>query len=101
MKGAMEHRGFAFVDILQICASFMDLREDYDRRVTETKATDLTDFQAATTLAETFSYDGEDTIPLGLFYQTERPSFDEQFNTPENGQDGRLEAINAYIKARS
>lgn len=101
MKGAIEHRGFAFVDILQICASFMNLREEYDQRVIETKATDLADFQAATTLAETFSYDGEDMIPLGLFYQAERPSFDEQFLTPENGQNQRLEAIKTYIRARS
>ena len=101
MKGAMEHRGFAFVDILQICASFMNLREEYDQRVIQIKDTDLSDLQAANALAEMFSYDGEDTIPLGLFYQTDRPSFDEPFNIPENWRERRIEGINAYLKARS
>ena len=101
MKGAIEHRGFAFVDILQICASFMNLREEYDQRVIETKDTDLSDLQAATELAEMFSYDGEDAIPLGLFYQTERPCFDTQFLWPKKGHDERFEAIKAYIAARS
>ena len=101
MKGAMEHRGFAFVDILQICASFMNLREEYDQRVIQIKDTDLSDLQAANALAEMFSYDGEDTIPLGLFYQTDRPSFDELFNIPENWRERRIEGINAYLKARS
>jgi 2-oxoglutarate ferredoxin oxidoreductase subunit beta len=101
MKGAMEHRGFAFVDILQICASFMNLREEYDQRVIEIKDTDRSDFQAATTLAEMFSYNNEDKIPLGLFYQKARPSFDEQFTSPEISHEERIEAIHAYIKARS
>lgn len=75
MKKAIEHRGYALVDILQPCVTFNNvntyqwykkhtyiLDDDYDS----------SDKYAAYKKAAEF---GEDGIPLGILYQVEEPTF--------------------------
>jgi 2-oxoglutarate ferredoxin oxidoreductase subunit beta len=78
MKKAMLHKGFAFIDILQPCVTFnntfADLRAKcYDMNK---EGHDSTNFSAAQSKAyET------DRIPIGLFYQTIKQTFEEQMAT--------------------
>jgi len=76
MQAAMRHKGFAFVDIIQPCITFFDTREHYNKVTTwiDDKH-DRTDYEKALALAREVR---EDRMPCGIFYQVEKPTFEEQ-----------------------
>jgi len=47
IRAALDHKGFSFVDIFQICASYNDLTEYYNTRVYDWDEKDLEDHDAA------------------------------------------------------
>ncbi|MCX6738484.1 MAG: thiamine pyrophosphate-dependent enzyme [Candidatus Parcubacteria bacterium] len=75
MKAAMEHKGFAFVEIIQPCITFLDTREHYNGS-TEWLPEDFprTDLTAAINKVREV---GEKTT-LGIFYQVQKPTFEEK-----------------------
>ena len=77
MKAAISHKGYALVDILQPCVSFnkvntfayyknhtYELEQDYDATKLETA------------LLRSMEYG--DKIPIGIFYQVEKPTYHQQ-----------------------
>jgi len=79
------HSGFSFIDILQICASFMDKTEEYDRQVYVPDLYGPEDFDAACRLVREYSYGNSGKIPVGVIFRAKR----EQFNigTPAREQE--------------
>ncbi|MCB2188060.1 MAG: 2-oxoacid:ferredoxin oxidoreductase subunit beta [Deltaproteobacteria bacterium] len=78
MAEAINHRGFALVDILQPCVSFNKVNtfkwyKDRVRKIGEEH--DPTDWHQA--LAKSLAWGDE--IPIGVIYRQERPSFEEHF----------------------
>lgn len=77
---AILHRGYALIDVLQPCVSFnrVNTYDWYSERVYKVEEQpggyDPTDFHAALEKAQEWG----DHIPLGIFYQVERPTYDEQ-----------------------
>ena len=76
---AIQHRGYALVDILQPCVTFNrpSAYDFYNPRVYKLEETghDVTDRSAAWERAQEWG----DRIPIGIFYQTEDlPSYEEQ-----------------------
>lgn len=75
MKAAIQHKGFAFVDMLQVCITFNRVQnyQFYRERVykLDEKGHDTSDLFAAMQRAEEWG----DKIPIGIFYQEERPIF--------------------------
>jgi 2-oxoglutarate ferredoxin oxidoreductase subunit beta len=74
---AIAHPGFALVDILHPCVSFNRVNTFawYKQRVRELPPDhDPTDFDAAMKTAQIFG----DTIPIGVIYKNDRPSFVER-----------------------
>jgi len=79
-KEAILHKGFSFVDVLQVCATFFNLYKSYNKRVFEVKGNDTSSFEDALRIIRSWSYDdGEAAIPIGKFYQVDAPTFDETF----------------------
>lgn len=74
MQKAMTHKGFAFVDIIQPCLTFFDTRDFFKDRVYwiggEFPTGDLK--KAMEKVSETAA----DKIPIGIFYQTQKPTFE-------------------------
>ncbi len=75
MKAAMQHKGFAFVDIIQPCITFFDTREYYKDRVywldgKHRKGNIDSAFKVVRGATE-------DRVPLGILYQAEQPTFEE------------------------
>ena len=67
----MQHRGFAFIDVLSPCVTFYNTFPLYREQVTDLPADhDPSDRMQAITQALR-----EDALPLGLFYQEERQVF--------------------------
>jgi 2-oxoglutarate/2-oxoacid ferredoxin oxidoreductase subunit beta len=79
MKAAMLHKGFAFVDIIQPCITFFDTKEYYQSRVKWLTATHKkNNLDAAFKVARSVP---EEKVPLGIFYQVDQPTFEEQVRT--------------------
>ncbi len=77
MKAAIHHKGFAFIDILQNCVSFNKVNTFhwYKERVYQLEGSyDPRDRAAAFTRCQEWG----DRIPTGIFYQCQRPVFEEQ-----------------------
>lgn len=77
MQAAIEHKGYALVDILQPCVTFNKVNtfkwyKDRVKPVDETH--DVTDEKAAMELADTWG----DVIPTGILYQVEKPVYTER-----------------------
>ncbi len=79
LNEASKHKGFAFIEIIQPCLIFhQDI--GYKTRFYDLKQAhhDKTNLKAAMEKAEEFDYSSKDSkIPLGIFYQVSRPTFEE------------------------
>lgn len=76
IKKAIEHRGFGFVDVLQPCVSWNNTYEYYRERVKE--------ISPAKTRTEAMELSRiSDTIPTGIFYESDEPSMEEKMEIKE------------------
>lgn len=78
-KKALEHKGFAFIEIIQPCLIFHS-NKNYKEKIysLEKIGHDKTNFEEAMRKAEEFDYDKVEKIPVGIFYQIKKPIFEEQ-----------------------
>lgn len=80
LREASNHKGFAFVEILQPCIVFHpDAGYKEKTYSLSEKKHDKTDIKEAMKRAEEFDYNKVDKIPVGIFYQEKRPTFVENF----------------------
>jgi len=83
LREAIIHKGFAFVDVLQVCVTFFNLYEYYNERVYELKDHNPEDYGRALNKVREWDYNSDAPIALGTFYKREIPSFDESLVKPE------------------
>ena len=77
-KEAMKHKGFAFIEILQPCLIFHDNKGYVEKTYTlDSVKHDKTSFEQAMKKADEFDYNTANKIPLGIFYQKEKPVFED------------------------
>jgi len=81
----ISHSGFSCIDILQICATFMNKREDYESQVYLPGDHNPEDFDSACRLVREFTYDDSGKIPLGVIFRAEREVF--HVGTPVREQE--------------
>ena len=95
---AIEHKGFAFVEVLQPCVSWNNTYELYN------KITDVLDREPKTYEEAMIIAKKKDKLPLGVIYRTQKPVFHEQLygihNPAKNrmNRNQRLEKINKILK---
>lgn len=82
-KEAILHRGFSIVDVLQVCVTFYNLYEYYDKRVYVMENHNTDDFEQAMKKAKEWDYNSDAKIPLGIFFKKEMPSFEQEFQKKE------------------
>jgi 2-oxoglutarate ferredoxin oxidoreductase subunit beta len=83
LKEALKHKGFAFIEILQPCLIFHP-DKNYKEKTYDLQRTghNKGNFEEAMKKANEWDYNGvndKTKIPLGIFYQAEKPVFEEQF----------------------
>ncbi len=78
-KEAIIHKGFSLVDVLQVCVTYFNMYEYYDKRVYELKDHDPRDRAAALNKIKEWDYNQDAPIALGTLYKKEQPSFEERF----------------------
>ncbi|MDD1715851.1 MAG: thiamine pyrophosphate-dependent enzyme [Methanolinea sp.] len=92
----IRHKGFAFIDVLQICASYFNRSDYYDRLVYELKDHDPLDFDAACRKVREWDYNREAPIALGTFFRTARDTLENQIRvhgTREKDRDSTIRRI--------
>jgi len=93
LKDAIVHRGFSFIDTLQVCITFNNLYEAYNENIVETVATDPQNPQEAMKLIEAWDYEATDSpIAIGTFFEIQKPCFEDRFVPfkPETGDRATL-----------
>lgn len=83
LEEAFKHKGFCFIEVIQPCLIFHpDLKFKEKVYFLEEKGHDKTNFEEAMKKAEEFDYNSiteKTKIPAGIFYQKEKPVFEDLF----------------------
>jgi 2-oxoglutarate ferredoxin oxidoreductase subunit beta len=100
LKDAILHKGFSFVDVLQVCVSYNNMYEIYNKWTYNVQGNDALNFEEAQKIIRSWNYDRSDVpIPLGKFYQADKERFDQSFeqyrqNRPSPAQrDGKIKDL--------
>ena len=98
-KEAILHKGFSFVDVLQVCVSYHNLYESYNQWTYAVKDNDRSSFEQAEKIIRSWNYNRSDVpIPLGCFYQADAPRFDQFFSSYRPGREERESKIKAILE---
>jgi 2-oxoglutarate ferredoxin oxidoreductase subunit beta len=101
IREGIGHKGFAFIDVLQICATFFPAADYYSPRVYELTGHDRTVFEAACVRAREWDYDSDARIALGTFYQKSAPVFDGKTAERKLSLAERDQAVRELLKKRT
>jgi len=78
-REAITHKGFSFVDVLQVCVTFFDMYEYYNKKVYELRDSDPENYDEALRKIREWDYNSDASIALGIFYRKEVPTFQDRF----------------------
>jgi len=76
IKAGIKHKGFSFIEIIQPCITFHDFREDLRKNAYPISPMNKDD---AINEAKKWNYSHGKKIPIGIFYQEDRPTFEENY----------------------
>lgn len=96
-KDAILHKGFSLIDVLQVCVTFNNLYEFYDKRVYELQDHKPWEHQEALMKIREWDYNNDAKIPLGVLYKIDAPTFDEECRI-ENKTFDRDSNIREYLR---
>jgi 2-oxoglutarate ferredoxin oxidoreductase subunit beta len=82
IREAILHRGFSFIDILQVCATYNDLTTYYNERVYTWPGEGEDDPQAAYRRAREWDYSTDAKIGLGVMYRHTAPTYEDAYPVP-------------------
>lgn len=98
-REAIMHKGFSLVDVLQVCVTYFNMYEYYDKRIYELKNHNSADFNQALKKIKEWDYNSDSPIALGAFYKKEAPTFEESF-LPDKAQAPDIDTkIKEVLKA--
>ena len=100
IRGGIAHRGFSFIDVLQICATFFPAADYYASRVYELTDHDPENFDRACHIARAWDYNADAQIALGLVYRADLPTFDERMAPSGVPKINRDDAISTFLASR-
>jgi 2-oxoglutarate/2-oxoacid ferredoxin oxidoreductase subunit beta len=100
VREGIAHRGFSFIDVLQICATFFPATDYYTPRVYDLVSHDRTDFDAACTRVREWDYSGDAKIALGTFFERSLPTFDQKMTATPLPAGERERAIREFLATR-
>ncbi len=89
----ISHKGFSFIDVLQICATFFPAADYYSPRVYELSDHDRTNFESACSKAREWDYNSDARIALGTFFTRSLPTFDEKTGMHEGRATDKKQSL--------
>jgi 2-oxoglutarate ferredoxin oxidoreductase subunit beta len=101
IRAALEYRGFSFIDILQICATYNDMTAYYDARIFDWDESDAECYDAAYRKAREWNYNTDARIGLGIMYRHNAPIFEENYPVPEPlPAEKRMDWVRRFMESR-
>jgi 2-oxoglutarate ferredoxin oxidoreductase subunit beta len=95
-REAILHKGFSFVDVLQVCVSYFNMYESYNKMTYEIQGNNTGSFEEAQKIIRSWNYDSlEKPIPLGKFYEIDALRLDQaylEFKPDLAGRDAKIKA---------
>ena len=101
ISGGIAHKGFAFIDVLQICATFFPAADYYSQHIYELSGNDRSGFEAASAKAREWDYNSDAPIALGTFFERTHPTFDERMKVRQVSAEDRDRSLRELLTARS
>lgn len=98
-KEAILHKGFSLVDVLQVCVTYFNLYEYYNKRIYEMIDHDCSDFSVALNKIREWDYNKDDKIATGIFYRKQQPVFEDYYRQIEKNTNREIE-INKILDAK-
>ncbi|MDD1753792.1 MAG: thiamine pyrophosphate-dependent enzyme [Methanotrichaceae archaeon] len=100
IKDAIMHKGFSFVDVLQVCVTYNNYYNIYNKQIYEVENNDLESFEQAHKIIKSWDYnDNPDVkIPIGKFYERDLPTFDEAFTSYEKHEVERNSKLKEMLE---
>lgn len=96
-KEAVLHKGFSIVDVLQVCVTYDNLYEYYEKHVYEMTDHDPSDYDKALAKIKEWDYNKDTRIPLGVFYKKDAPTFEQNFINAPVSPDMRRSVIDKLL----
>lgn len=96
-KEAILHKGFSLVDVLQVCVTYYNMYEYYDKHVYELSGHDPYDYAQALRRVREWDYNKEAPIALGVLYKKDAPVFEESFPGADEGKIDRESKIRRIL----
>jgi 2-oxoglutarate ferredoxin oxidoreductase subunit beta len=78
-KEAILHKGFALVDVLQVCVTFFNMYEYYTGKTYELKNHNSQDYNQAFNKIREWDYNTDASIALGILYKKEISTLEDRF----------------------
>jgi 2-oxoglutarate ferredoxin oxidoreductase subunit beta len=78
-KKAITHKGFALVDVLQVCITFFNMYKYYNERTYKLKNHNPENYNQALEKIREWDYNSDSPIGLGIFYEKETPTIEDKF----------------------
>jgi len=96
----VRHKGFSFIDILQICATFFPATDYYNKKTYDLPPYDTADFMRACSQAREWDYNNDAPVSLGVFYEKAAPTFDEKVDAIPRSEQDRDRFISTFLASR-
>lgn len=93
-KEAINHKGFALIDILQVCFTYYNMYEYYNKKVYELKEHNVEDYSEALKKIREWNYYNEKPIALGVFYKQKSVTFGDRIA----GNRTKTQDTNSFIE---
>ena len=97
-KEAILHKGVSLVDVLQVCFTYFNMYEYYDKHVYDLAEHDPQDYNQALNKIREWDYNSDSRIALGVFYKKEIPTFEERFLSKNKKAIDRDVKINEFLE---
>jgi len=97
-REAIFHKGFALVDVLQVCATFFNLYDYYNKKVYELKEHDPTDYGQVSAKIKEWDYNSDAPIALGVLYRKLAPTFEGKLEKPGIDPTERQRRLDGLLK---
>jgi 2-oxoglutarate ferredoxin oxidoreductase subunit beta len=101
MMEAVRHRGFSFMDILQICATYFNMTDYYRERIYRLGDHDPADFDEACRRMREWDYSSDAPIGLGTFYREEKDTFDARLSSKKRTGSNREQEIQKILDLKA
>ena len=100
VKQGLLHRGFSFIDVLQICATYNNMTDYYHDHVYDLQDHDMSGFETAFRKAREWDYNSDARIALGLFFQQVMPTYEDRVFAHPPGNTDRQKRIEEILQEK-